>query len=138
MSTINYFNGKRTIEVEVSEAVAAAYKEMLREEWRSNKRAERHQAAVSLTQMEDENGRQLADLSSGDILDQIIEHEERAEEYAVLKAGIETFTAEQRKLINLRFSKGLQITEIAAYYGVSRQAVQSRLEKIALKLRRQF
>jgi len=46
---MKYYDGKQVIEVVVSKEVEAGFKELQREEARSDKSAERHQAAISLT-----------------------------------------------------------------------------------------
>ena len=122
MEKIKYFDGKKTIEVEVSEKFAAGYKELQRKEWRSNKRWERHIVPISLTQMEDENGFQVVDLTVVDPLDQIIEREEREERCARVTAALNALTPKQKQLTKL-LMKGLIITEIAKRLNISKAAV---------------
>jgi RNA polymerase sigma factor (sigma-70 family) len=131
MTTIKYFDGNRTIEVEVNEQTATAYQEIRRGEWRQSKRIERNEAAISLTQMEDDNGYQLAD-TAPDPLDVLCEREEREERGAKVKAVLADLTDEQRNFIVL-LRRGLSVTEIAAKLGISKSAVTQRTAIIQKK-----
>jgi RNA polymerase sigma factor (sigma-70 family) len=121
MTTIKYFDGTKTIEVEVTEQTAAGYREIQREGWRLDKRAERHQAAISLTQMEDENGYQLAD-TAPDPLEVICEKEDQDERREKINAAIGRLTDKQKKVLQLLYS-GKSVTEVAELLGIKKQSV---------------
>lgn len=135
MTTIRYWTGTEAIEVEVTDETAAAYRESLREEWRSDKRAERHQAAVSLTQTEDGSGYLLADLSTGDIAEAMIERGEAEERRVKLKAAFATLTPEQIDLVKM-LKAGLSGSEIARRLGICKQAVSQMRIRIQEKLKK--
>ena len=132
MTTIKYYDGEKTIEVEVTEQVAAGYREICREEWRYTKRTQRHEI-VSLDQIEDEDGYQLIDLVSPDSLDILIEQEERDESKAKLKAALKTLTSEQLRLVTL-LRKGMSVTEIALIFNTSKAAVSQMKARFQKKL----
>jgi DNA-directed RNA polymerase specialized sigma subunit len=132
MTKIKYWTGKETIEVEVTFDIAAAYKESLREEWRSDKRAERHQTAISLTQMEDENGYQATDLAAPDALTVLCAAEEHEELRSKIKTALATLTPEQMNLVKM-LKSGMSIGGIAKVLGVSHPAVSQMRARIVNK-----
>jgi DNA-binding NarL/FixJ family response regulator len=127
VAIIKYFDGKKTIIVEVSEEVAKGFKESQREEWRTDKRAQRHETAST---------HEHQDLSTEDILSTLISAEENTSRSMKYTAFFSSLTAEQRKVLRLLIShKG--INEIAAelvkhHSSISetKKAIQKKFEKI--------
>jgi RNA polymerase sigma factor (sigma-70 family) len=133
--------------------VAAAYAESRREEWRSDKRAERHQEALSFEQMSEEEERGKVNSlvknqrEAGspaivpDALTMLIEKEDREEHEKMLlklRSVLSCLTNEQKKIVMLKYVKSMTDTEIGRRLGITRQAVQNRLRKIYAKLRKSF
>ena len=137
MITIKYYDGKKRLEIEVTNEVAEAHKELFRYEDKINKREKRHRA-TSLEKIEDEYGFQLVDLSIPDILDMFIDEETKKEELVLLKSGLKTLTAKQKELVYLRFVKNWKIKDIAAHCETTMQSIQNRLNKIISKLKKYF
>jgi DNA-binding CsgD family transcriptional regulator len=132
MAIIRYWTGKKVIGVEVTEAVEKIYKESLREEWLSDKRAERYQTAISLCQMEDENGYQAAGLELYGSEDVMIKREERLKLRRKILKALSALTAVQRKLVGMLY-KGMSGNEIARALGKDKSAVshmKKRVQKI--------
>ena len=128
MVTIKYYDGTKTIDVEVTEEFAEAYKQMCREEQRVNKRERRHKAC-SLDQIEDEDGYQLVDLLTADPIDEMIEQENQAELRNKIKAAMATLTPEQKELVKM-LKNGMSITEVADELGKEYQSVWDMRERI--------
>ena len=143
MQTIQYYDGEKVIDVEVTEEVAAAYEEICREEERFDKYVKRYESKISLTQMQEENGRQFRDLRAPDPFEMIIDPEGQAEEKKKqarkkkkTKIALKTLTSRQKELVRL-LQKGMGIREIARLLGKShvavlemRKAVQKKVGKI--------
>jgi RNA polymerase sigma factor (sigma-70 family) len=148
MTTIKYFDGRKTVEVEVTEEVAAAYTESRREEWRSDKRAERHQTALSFGQMSDESddgkvndlvrNQRKADSTAtvaADPLAETVERETREERRTAILSVLKGLTPDQRNLVTLLF-RGLSVTEIAKMLGVGKTAVSNMRIRIQEKFKK--
>lgn len=137
METIKYFNGKANIEIEVSDAVAQGFQNMKREEWRREYYIRKNN--ISSNALE-EAGFQFEDKDSN--LQANIEAAEIAQEFAgklrAVKMILAMLSAEQRKVIDLKFCQLKNDTEIGQIFGISRQAVQSRLEVIFGKIKKSF
>lgn len=132
MAIIRYWTGKKVIGVEVTEAVEKVYKESLREEWLSDKRAERHQTAISLCQMEDENGYQLSGLGLYDSEDAMVKREEQSKLRRKILKALKALTTVQRRLVGMLY-KGMSGNEIAKELGTDKSAVshmKKRVQKI--------
>ena len=122
MPIFKYFDGRKVIEAEANGAVADGYRELRRGEWRQDKRIERHEAKISLTQMEDENGYQLEDLSATDTLDTVIAREEREERRAVFQAVWGELTKRQTQVAKLLYA-GKTVSEIARCLNLNQKTV---------------
>ena len=132
MVTIKYFDGKKAIGAEVTEEFAEAYKELLREEWRSDKRAKRLQAGITLDQMEDENGEQFEALTTADPLDLMSGREEQTERRAKMKGVLKSLTTGQAKLVKM-LKSGMNTAEIAKILGKDYSSVRDMRERIQKK-----
>jgi DNA-binding NarL/FixJ family response regulator len=127
--------------------VAAAYAESRREEWRSDKRAERHQEALSFEQMseEEERGKVNSLVRSQreagspaivpDALTEMVEREERAERRSAIISVLKELTPEQINLVKLLL-RGLSVTDIAKSLGVGKSAVSNMRIRIQERLKK--
>lgn len=130
MTKINYYDGEKYVEIEVTEDIAKAYAELSQEERRAHWREEKH-PINSLDEML-ELGEEIAD--GCDFTEAYIDEEELKE----LRQAMKLLLPTQKDLIRRFFFKGQALKEIAEEYGISYQAVQNRLKKILEKLRKKI
>ena len=124
-------NGKK-VSVSVTDELESALRETRRAMWR-NEAKERYHRAASLDAMTDKDERAV----SGDLNPEAIyiAAEERAERGAKLAAALKSLTPEQSCLAVLAYVKNVPLKEIAGRYGITYQAVQSRLTTVLRKLK---
>lgn len=130
MPTIKYFDGKKIVEVKVTQEVASGYQEIRRTDWRIKKAQSRHECSLGFEIADDSNPSSL--------LDEIVIKQERQAKIEQLKQALPNLSPSQKELIYLKFHKNYSDTEIAKVLGVTRQAVQNRLKKIFEKLKKYF
>lgn len=137
MKTIKYYDGTKNIAVEVSDDVAQGYQEIKREEWRQ----EYHIRTKNISSNAlEESGFQFEDKDS-DLqanIDRAEESSEHTGRLAALQTMLTTLTPEQRQIIALKFYQQKNDTEIGQMLGITRQAVQSRIETIFKKIKKVF
>ena len=81
---------------------------------------------------------QQRDQALPDILDQIVEKEDKANEARSLQKGIEALTPAQHEVIQLRYWKELTVKQISAYLEISEDSVKDRLNGALKALRKRF
>ncbi|MDR3022250.1 MAG: hypothetical protein LBU60_06240 [Clostridiales bacterium] len=129
-----YFNGKVNIEVQVTKEVSEEITKMDREYDVQRQQAKRYC-------MQDDCLEEIVVHESNDynpeylILNEI-EIQEKEMLLNKLQAAIKKLTPEQQKTI--RLSQEMKSADIAEYFGVSRQAVEQRIQVILKKLRKYF
>ena len=132
MVTIQYFDGEKTIEAEVTEEVAAALKEFGRED-ENEKRNTKRRKDVSVEGMFDGTGWEPMD-TTVDIEQQYEEKEERE----MLADAVAALTDKRRKLVQLRYYEDMTECGIAEILGVSQQAVSQQLTTVYKELKKYF
>ena len=132
MKTVTYEFCDGTVgEVEVSGELAAEIAKIERETKNKDRcETRRH---TSLDQAAEREDTEVAD-ERVDIEADVI----RGIEVSELYAAIKTLTPEQQELIRLVFFEGETLITIAKEYGISYQAVQNRLHKIYVNLRKKI
>ena len=125
MVTIQYFDGNKNIQVEVSEKVAKALQELDSEEQRIKRKESRRQIA-SLEQLLDE-GFDLEDSSNDRLTD---------EQITKVRDALEHLTTDQQWLVEQVFYLGRSKTDISKELGISNGAITHRLERIFAKLKK--
>lgn len=132
MTKIKYEIDGQAIEIEVEDSVASAYVEIdaesRRNDWKHEKRAQRHYC--SLERIENEGYQILGnDESPSEIL-------ERKEEFGELRAAIKQLLPQQQELIDRVYFKGQSHTEIAEELGVDRSAIGHRVGRALAALKK--
>ena len=132
MKTITYtFADGAQSAVEVSDELGAVIAGLEKEtENRDRAETRRH---TSLDYLSDRKDTEIAD-EGVDLETDCI----RREDIATLNAGLETLTPSQRELVRKRFYEDMTVTAIAKEYGVCRQSIHGRVDKIFKKLRQRF
>ena len=136
MKTIYFVdeNGKK-VYVEVSDEVAAAYRDCQREEWRSDAYESYH--AISLDRLT-ETGYEVADRSAT-IEQRQIERAERLQRrklLAKLKKVLPQLTELQRATVHKLFVLNMTQADIAREENVARSTIKERVDGIYSKLRK--
>lgn len=83
-----------------------------------------------------ENGHEEA--AHTDMERELIEHEENTQQVIALHNAIEQLTERQRKMVHMIFFEGKTQDELAAYYGVKKQAVSNAMQRIYATLKRKL
>jgi len=125
MVTIHYFDGNKTIPVEVSEEIAKALQELDSEEQRIKRKESRRQIA-SLEQLLDE-GFDFEESSNDRLTD---------EQITKVWDALEHLTTDQQWLVEQVFYLGRSKTDISKELGISNGAITHRLERIFAKLKK--
>lgn len=125
MVTIQYFDGNKNIQVEVSEKVAKALQELDSEEQRIKRKESRRQIA-SLEQLLDE-GFDFEESSNDRLTD---------EQITKVRDALEHLTTDQQWLVEQVFYLGRSKTDISKELGISNGAITHRLERIFAKLKK--
>ena len=125
MVTIQYFDGNKNIQVEVSEKVAKALQELDSEEQRIKRKESRRQIA-SLEQLLDE-GFDFEESSNDRLTD---------EQITKVRDALEHLTTDQQWLVEQVFYLGRLKTDISKELGISNGAITHRLERIFAKLKK--
>lgn len=127
-------NGKQ-VAVEVTDEVAKQYREILREEWRSNAYEDYYSTSLeSIT----EAGHDFAD-EKADTEELYLERETQAEREVLmrkLKTVLPYLTDLQRKTIHKLFVLNMSQADIAREENISRVAVKLRVDSIFAKLKK--
>ena len=118
---IKYYNGRTYIEVEVDEEFAKGYQRVQQEEWRVEKAVKRHE---SLT------GREFADAMPT--------NSKKQEQLQNLRRVIKALSKDQQEILKMAFEENKSHSEIGEAFGVSKQAIQQRMETILKKLKKLF
>lgn len=124
-------SGKK-IYLEVTDEVAASYRECLREEWRSDAREKYH--TVSL-----ENGLLFLSGEEANAEERLIAAEaylERRDILRRLKRAVMSLTPLQRATLCKVYVRGMTQTKIAKEEGVTKQIVSKRLKRIYSRLKK--
>ncbi len=121
-------NGTKVV-VEVSEQMANDMKELRRAEWRQEAKAKYYCKSINEDYLVAPNG---------SAEDQHILEETKKEEQALLIKALKTLSESQKEIVQKRFVKGMELQEIADEYGITKQAVFNRLQKILKKLKKVF
>lgn len=136
MKTIYFVNAQgKKVYVEVSDEIAAAYRECQREEWRNDAYESYH--ALSLDRLA-EKGFEVADNSP--TLEQW--QEERAEQLCrrrmlvKLKKAMPQLTELQRETVHKLFDLNMTQADIAREENVARSTIKERVDGIYAKLRK--
>lgn len=122
------------VEIEVSEEMANEMREIRRYEWRQESKARYH--CTSMDRIE-AKGSMFAD-PKGSPEEQLIAEEDHKKEQESLANALESLSAEQRKIVQMRFYDGMELQEIADEFGVTKQAIFNRIQKILKKLKKVF
>ena len=125
MVTIQYFDGNKNIQVEVSEKVAKALQELDSEEQRIKRKESRRQIA-SLEQLLDE-GFDFEESSNDRLTD---------EQITKVRDALEHLTTDQQWLVEQVFYLGRSKKDISKELGISNGAITHRLERIFAKLKK--
>ena len=137
MKSIKYFDGKKTISIAVNEETAQVYQQIKRKEWQQERASKRHEYSFEVMA---ENGMQFIDEDS-DIEEQYIEkedNEEREQMLKVLQKAVVTLKPDQQEIIKMAFTENKSHAEIGQALGVSKQAIQQRIETILKRLKTFF
>jgi len=132
MVTIKYFDGGKTIDLEVTEEFAEAYKELCREDERLKKQEQRRRAKTASLEQLREDGIDIVD-ERFNPLERAVRREDKAARREKLKAAFATLTLEQKKLVKL-LKEGMGIREIARVLGKDPTSVRDMKEAIQKKL----
>ena len=81
---------------------------------------------------------QQRDQAVPDILDQVVDKEDKANEALCLQKGIEALTPAQQEVIRLRYWKESTVKQISGYLGISEDSVKDRLNGALKALRKKF
>lgn len=95
--------------------------------WQLKRNAGKRKSSTNESAIDSEIMESNADESTPDILDGIIEREERAEEHERLRTAIKNLTPAQKETVILRYWKKMTVKQIAAYLGRSEDTVKDRL-----------
>ena len=133
MKTIKYrFCDGEISEVEVTDELGEIIAELDRET-ENNERRETRRHHISLEQAGKRLDTEIAD-KRVNVLAEVIGREDMTALYSALN----TLTPEQKVLVNRVYFEEQSIKDIALDFGVSFQAVQNRLKRILLRLRKQL
>lgn len=134
MKTIRYeFITEEIVEIEISDEWGEKLKSVKREQWKLDKREERHSVNFA-----DLDGKEEYFADSKDDPFAMIE-EERYRDYKadherrIVKAFSE-LSGSQRELLKALYEDGMTETEYASKFGISQAAVAHRLNRIKRKL----
>ena len=137
MKAIKYYDGRNNIEIEVSDEVVQIYQEIKRDEWRQEYYMRTKNISADVLS---EAGFQFEAGESN--LQKNLEEAEDAhdlyEKLVTIRRVLKTLSFEQQRIITLKFYRLESDTEISKILGITRQAVQSRLETIFKKIRKTF
>lgn len=132
---VTYVAGIDGITEEWIAKIREAHRAEVNNDRRGRSKGEGHNKLLSLTMFEELDDKSVVLIDHDtDIEGDYIAEEERAEQSRLLKLAMASLTEEQRELFLKVNWYGINITEIAAQEGVTRQAVQNRLAKIKKKL----
>ena len=106
--------------------------------WQLKRNAEKRKSSYNESAVDTETMEGNADDSMPDIIDSLIDQEERAEEKWRLHRAWETLTEQQKTVIWLVKVKGLAQDEVAGRLGVSRPRVTVVLHQTIEKLKKNF
>lgn len=137
MENIKYFDGKKTITIAVDNKTAQTFQDIQRNEWKQERASKRHEHSLEAIT---ESGMQFIDEDS-DIEEQYIEkedNEEREQMLKVLQKAVVTLKPDQQEIIKMAFTENRSHAEIGQALGVSKQAIQQRIETILKKLKTFF
>ncbi|MDR3022293.1 MAG: sigma-70 family RNA polymerase sigma factor [Clostridiales bacterium] len=133
MVKIKYFNGKENIEIEVTKEIDAEIAKLDRADGVQKKQVSRH-----WTQDDCLNEICSNEYNPEYILISKIESQEKDLQIDNLKNAIQQLTQEQQKILKLYYFQDMDSVEMAGYFGVSKQAVQQRIQVILKKLKKYF
>lgn len=134
MKKIFYYDGKKNIEIEAEEKLAKDFQEIKKAEWRLEKSLKKSLSLESLV----EAGMQFEE-AGGNFEELLIAKEEQKERKKllfVLKKALKILNTDQQNIIKMKFFEGKNDTDISRIIGISRQAVQCRLETIFAKIKK--
>lgn len=129
-------NGKK-VQAEVSDEVAAAYRESLREEWRGNAKEKYH--TLSLDAFAEEGYEIIAGEENAE--SKILSREDQEEKYLLLKRIKELLpllTPLQRKTLKKLYFCHMTQAEIARDEGVSEPVISKRIARIYAQLQKKL
>ena len=129
-------NGKK-VQAEVSDEVAAAYRESLREEWRGNAKEKYH--TLSLDTFAEEGYEIMTDEKNAE--SKILSREDREEKYLLLKRIKELLpllTPLQRKTLKKLYFLHMTQADIAREEGVSEPVISKRVARIYARLQKEL
>jgi len=138
MKKIKYYNGKKTIEVEVTDEFEKEYQILKRKEWRNTKAKQRNEN-YSLDFL-NETGIQFIDENSN-IEEIYFEKENRMltqKRIKTLHTAMKSLSPKQQKIVELAFYKNKTHSEIGQAMGVSKQSIQQQMQTIYKKLKKFF
>ena len=124
---------KHFTRIEVEESKLPIVQEHNREEWRAAKREVRHESRYSL-EVISEKERALGVCPSAE--EDYIEREEREERSAKLHRAIAQLTERQREMVTMVYFENRTQDEVAAHFGITKQAVSNAMSRIYAALRK--
>lgn len=124
---------KHFTRIEVEESKLPIVQEHNREVWRAAKREVRHESLYSLEAMSEQEPA-LAVCASAE--EDYIEREEREERSAKLHRAIAQLTERQREMVTMVYFENRTQDEVAAHFGITKQAVSNAMSRIYAALRK--
>ena len=134
MKTIRYeFITEEIVEIEISDEWGEKLKSVKREQWKLDKREERHSVNFADLDGKEEYFADLKDDPSAMIEEERYRDYKADHERRIVKAFSE-LSGSQRELLKALYEDGMTETEYASKLGISQAAVARRLNRIKRKL----
>jgi len=143
MKTKLYYETKKYMVIDATEEQAKEIAELNKEMWRQEKAVKKYERSMDEMEKLNDEGKmkmQFIDEDS-DIEEQYIEkedNEEREQMLKVLQKAVVTLKPDQQEIIKMAFTENRSHAEIGQALGVSKQAIQQRIETILKKLKTFF